>query len=220
VKQQDWIYLGQLVRVLQEEGVAGRKIGEMVAEIEQHLSESGADPVAEFGAPAELGHDLADRPGSKRRGWIPPTWADQLAQAAGLVVLLPLLTPWEWTNSRVPMLAGVVLYVLIFSVGVLWIRRASSRRLDGRTWEAITGWRFALMILGLALVVTSVVNVAGDGVLFSLPRTQYLVGVALLVPVLLLLIVRSRNPIRFPEHAQHLNRLKRGPFAGRPPVSA
>ncbi len=81
MKQANKVYLAQLMRLLYQEAVDGRRIGEMVAEIDQHLAESGADPVDEFGPPAVLAAELAARPGSKRPGWIPPRWLFELGLA-------------------------------------------------------------------------------------------------------------------------------------------
>jgi hypothetical protein len=36
---------------------------------------------------------------------------------------------------------------------------------------------------------------------------------------LLVVLIRTNNPVRFPAHAQQLNGLKRGPFAARAPAS-
>lgn len=214
-----WIYLGQLVRALQMEGVDGRRIGEMVVEIEQHLEDSGADPVTEFGTPAELAADLARRPGSKRPGWVPPMWLTGVVVMLLLLITLPLLAPYEWTGSSIPVTGGAVSYVIIFSTVVFWLGYNATRRLDGRSWKALTGWQFVLSVIALSAVVTLVFNAGSDQILLELPKVPYLVGAAIFGPVLAFVLVRRNNPVRFPANAQHLNRLKRGIFAGRPPVA-
>lgn len=214
-----WIYLGQLVRALQMEGVDGRRIGEMVVEIEQHLADSGADPVTEFGTPAELARNLALRPGSKRPGWVPPLWLTYLVVMVLLLITLPLVTPYEWTDSYVPVTGGAVSYAIVFCTVVFWLGYNATKRLDGRTWRALTGWRFALSVIAVAAVVTLLFNAGSERVLLQLPKAPYLVSAAIVGPVLLYVLIRRSNPVRFPETAQHLNPLKRGIWSGRPPAS-
>lgn len=219
MRRQDWTYLGQLVRALQMEGVDGARIGEMVVEIEQHLAESGLDPVDEFGTPPVLARELAERPGSKRPGWVPALWLSQLGVFMLLLLTMPLLAPYEWEESTIPVTRGAVSYVVVFYVGVFWVGYGANRRLDGRTWRSLTGWRFGLSLLALSAVVTTLFNVGNEDALFSLPKVPYLVFCAIVIPAMLLVLMRRSNPVRFPENAQHLNPLKRGPLAGRPPAS-
>ncbi|MDJ0922929.1 MAG: hypothetical protein QNJ77_00090 [Acidimicrobiia bacterium] len=214
-----WVYLAQLVRSLQQEGVDGRRIGEMVVEIEQHLEDSAADPVSEFGPPAQLAQSLAQRPGTRRPGWVPPLWLTYLAVTTLLLVVVPLLAPYEWTDTTIPVTAGAVSYVIVFSTVVFWFGYNATRRLDGRTWRALTGWRFALSVLGLAVVVSLLFSTGSERTLFELPKVEYLVFVAIVGPALMYVLIRHNNPVRFPDNAQHLNRLKWGILAGRPPAA-
>ncbi len=217
--KQNWVYLGQLVRALQLEAVDGRRIGEMVAEIEQHLADSGADPVDEFGPPPMLARELADRPGSRRPGWVPPLWLTQLGSFVLLLLAMPLVAPYEWQAGTIPYTRGALSYAIVFYLGVFWIGYAANRKLDGRSWRALTGGRFFLAILALAAVVTLLLDVGNESTLLALPKIPYLLFCALAIPALLFVMIRKGNPVRFPEHAQHLNRLKRGPLAGAPPAS-
>ena len=68
MNQQNWVYLGQLTRALQIEGVEGQRAGEFVAETNSHLEETGADPVEEFGTPFDLAAELARRSPNTRCG--------------------------------------------------------------------------------------------------------------------------------------------------------
>jgi hypothetical protein len=146
VKQENRVYLAQLVRALRQEAVDGRRIGEMVAEVEQHLAESGLDPVDEFGPPPAPAAELASRPGSKRPGWVPPLWLSQLGAFALLLLVVPLATPYSWEDDVIPVTREAVVYAVVFYIGVFWIGHAANKRLDGRTWGAI-GWRFGLVIV-------------------------------------------------------------------------
>ena len=107
---------------------------------------------------------------------------------------------------------------MVFYIGVFWIGYVANKRLDGRTWGAI-GWRFGLAILAVSFAVALTVGLGNDGDLASLPKIPYLVFCAVVGSALLAALIRTNNPVRFPDHAQHLNGLKRGPLAGKAPAS-
>lgn len=218
MRQQDWVYLGQLVRALQMEAVDGKRIGEMVVEIEQYLDESGLNPVDEFGPPPVLARELAQRPGSKRPGWVPALWLSQLGGFSLLVLILPLITPYLWEESTIPYTRNAASYAVVIYVGSFWLGYAANRRLDGRTWRALSDWKFWGSILAVAAVATVGFGVGNEGDILSLPKGPYLVLCGIAIPAAIYLAVRRNNPVRFPENAQHLNPLKRGPLAGRAPV--
>lgn len=216
--QATWVYLAQLVRALYQEGVDGERIGEMVAEVEQHLAESGLDPVDEFGTPPVLAVELAKRPGIKRPGWIPPLWFSQLGSFVLLLLVMPLLTPYLWGESTIPVTRNAVAYAVTFYFGVFWIGFFANRRLDGRTWKAI-GWRFGIALLALSAAVGLIIGFDNESYLLEVPKIPYLVFCAVVGSILILVLIRYNSPVRFPDHAQHLNPLKRGPLAGRAPMS-
>jgi hypothetical protein len=166
-----------------------------------------------------LARELAQRPGSKRPGWVPALWLSQLGVLVLLLLAMPLLAPYEWEDGTIPVTRGAVSYVVVFYVGVFWIGYSANRRLDGRTWRSLTGWRFALSLLALSALVTTASNVGSEDSFFSLPKVPYLVFCAVVIPAAFYVLIRRNNPVRFPENAQHLNGLKRGPLAGRPPAS-
>ncbi len=197
MKQENKVYLAQLLRLLYQEAVDGRRIGEMVAEIDQHLAESGADPVDEFGPPAVLAAELAGSPGSKRPGWIPPRWLLELGAFALLVLVMPLLTPYLWEESSIPVTRYAVTYTIVFYLGVYWIGYAANKRLDGRTRKAL-GWPFGLALLALSVGVGLVVGIGGQADLLSVPKIPYLVVSAVAGSALLAVLIRFNNPVRFP----------------------
>lgn len=219
MNQQSWTYLSQLSRALQQEGVEGARAGEFVAEVDSHLAETGADPVEEFGPPFELAAELARRPGSRRPGWLPPIWAMWLA---GLVLSLALVVVVDavmagWDGAGVPIRARGILYIGVFYPAVMVLSYASTRLLSGRTWNDLVDGRVVIAVLTIAIATTTVSMIAGDRIIAHVPGPVFWGVVATVVPALVFLVVKRNNTIRFPDHASHLRRLKRGPLAGRPP---
>lgn len=222
MNRQAWIYLAQLTRALQQEGVDGRRAGEFVAEIDSHLAETGADPVDEFGTPFELAVELARRPGSRRPGWVPPTWT---IWVVGLFALLVFAVIFDavtlgWDDAGVPIRARGIVYLAVFYPAVMVFSYASTRRLSGRSWAATTGGRSHLAALGIAIVVTTLATMAGDRVITFIPEPLFWRMAAVVVPLLAFLLVKRNNPVRFPNHARHLRRLKLGLLAGQPPAES
>lgn len=217
MNRQNWVYLGQLLRALQNEGMDGRRIGELVAEIDTHLAESGVDPVEEFGTPGELASELAERKGSRRPGWVPPLWVSHITGALLLLVSLPLVTPGEWSDTSIPIAANTLAFVITFYIGVFWFGYQANRRVDGRSWVSILRARQLIGLVFVAAVVTWVVDASGEHILWEAPKVPYLIFAAVVVPVLVVAVVRSHSPVRFPAGASHLDALRRGPMAGAPP---
>ncbi len=216
---QSWTYLSQLSRALQQEGVDGARAGEFVAEVDSHLAETGADPIEEFGPPFELAVELARRPGSRKPGWLPPIWAMWLA---GLVLSLALVVVVDavlagWDDTGVPIRARGIFYIGVFYPGVVVINYASTRLLSGRSWTDLVDGRIALAVLGIAIATTTAAAIAGDREIARVPVTVFSGVVVAVIPALLFVMIKRNNTIRFPDHARHLRRLKRGPLAGRPP---
>jgi hypothetical protein len=211
--------LAQLTRALQVEGVEGRRAGEFVAEVDSHLAETGADPVDEFGPPFALAAEMAQRPGSRRPGWIPPltvVWLLALVLGVVLVVAADAVTR-GWDDGGIPVrLAAIVWIGVVMGAGMGW-GYVATQRLDGRTWAPLTGGRAVLAAVAIGLVATTLLQLAGERVLARLPVAPFWWVAAVVVPLGFGIIIRRNNPVRFPPHAQHLRRLKRGLLAGTPP---
>jgi hypothetical protein len=219
MNQATWTYLAQLTRALRVEGVEGRSAGEFVAEVESHLAETGADPIAEFGAPFELAAEVARRPGAHRPGWVPPLW---WAWVLGLVATAVLVAAVEavflgWDDRGVPVRARGLLWVGGVYGASTVAGYLATRRLDGRSWRALFGLRFFLVVVGIAFATTTLATMARDTVVTRIPVGPFWVGAAIVVPALLAVVAGRNNAARFPSHARHLRRLKWGPLAGAPP---
>jgi len=219
MNQQSWVYLAQLARALQQKGVDGTRAGEILAELDAHLTESGADPVEELGPPFELAVELANRPGYRRRGWLPPLWLIHLAGVLGALALAAALEAFVTgsDDGKVAIKAIGIVYVLTMYPASVALGFAFTRRLDGRSWKALAGSRAALAIVVTAAAVTTLSNFAGQRVVARIPAPVFWIVVVVALAAVVILLLRRRKPIRFPSHAVHLRRLTRGPLAGRVP---
>jgi hypothetical protein len=218
VNQVTWTYLAQLARAMQMEGVDGKVAGELVAEIDAHLAESGADPADEFGPPAALARELVTRAGARRLRWVPSVWSTLVTALAAFVVVVGIgegiRNGWAATGVEIP--ASAAAYGLTIVCAGMGFGYTATRRLDGRSWSPLTGWRAWVAIGIIAVVATTLATVVDDRVLVTMPRAGLVALLAVMVPALIAVVVLSYNPIRFPAHAQHLRPLRRGLLAGTP----
>lgn len=220
MNQQNWVYLSQLTRALQVEGVEGLRAGEFVAEINSHLEETGGDPVEEFGTPFELATELARRPGSRRPGWVPPLWA---AWLLGLILVVMLTAAVDavtggWDEAGIPIRGWGVAFgsgIYLMSMVGMYL---STWSIDGRSWAALTDRPFVLFIVIGSIVTTSAASAFGDREIALVPVATFWGTVMVVVPLLLYVVIKRNNPVRFPRHARHLRRLKWGPLAGKAPT--
>jgi hypothetical protein len=221
MKSTDWTYLARLARAMQQECIDGRVAGDFIAEIDAHLAESGLDPVAEFGSPAQLARQVAGRDNVTRRWRISSPW---WAIGVGLFVLVLLVAVVEgiqsgWSEQialpAAPLGYGLTIAGLSMAFGVI-----ATRRLDGRTWAPLVGWKSIGVVGAIAVLGTSLSAALADRILVTVPSTL-VVGAAIVgIPAVIAAVVLAYNPIRFPAHAPHLRPLRRGlwadAFGGRP----
>jgi hypothetical protein len=147
-------YRESLLLHLRLQDVPGDRIGEIVAEVESHVAETGEDPTEAFGSPKEYAASLTDE---HRK---PPVWWTAvtvvLAFVAGWCVAQGLFavlsgeqyaghSGWLW------MATGLVLAV---PPGVMVARR-STAVVDPRTGEPMvrTAWWGPVSLIGLPLVI-------------------------------------------------------------------
>jgi hypothetical protein len=214
VKRTDWTYLAQLARAMQQECVDGRIAGDFIAEVDAHLAESGADPVEEFGPPAALAREVAARDGAVRKWSLRTPW---WGIAAGLLLMLVLvvvtggvLDGWP---ERFDVTAGPLAYALtIYTLGV-GFGFVATRRLDGRSWAALTGWKSWVAVLAIAILGTTLATTLAEQVIFTISRSAVIALGVVVVPLAGFIVFRTYNPIRFPAHAPHLKPLRRGLLA-------
>lgn len=206
-----WNYLTQLVIALRQYGVRGTRIGEHVAEIAQHLDDSNADPVAELGPPAELAARLAD---DERRI---PAWmrsflvrlASMSVAIIGAAIVVPALAGG---SGPVSVTVGMILTAVGFGLLIVTLQRLLVGRLDGRNaWSAVS-WPVVVCWLAGSAVIATVGGADHEIIEWSRPVALIVAGGCLGIGLVIAAIVDS--PVRFPPHARHLNRLRRGFLAG------
>ncbi len=210
-----WRYLAQLVIALRQYGVRGARIGDHVAEIAQHLEESGADPVAEFGTPGELAARLAEdeqRIPAWMRSFVVRLATMSLAMA-GVAIGMSAFTG---DGERASITLGGITGAVGLGLMILTLSRLFADGLDGRSaWSVVRRPVVAVWLGGSVLV--SIVG-AADYVIAEWLRPNALVVAVLLVVIGIGFAALADSPVRFPAHAKHLDRLRRGLLAGHAPA--
>lgn len=160
---------------LRLQGVSGKHIGAVLAEVDAHLAESGESSQEAFGDPVAYARSLRLPPSPKQsRSAIAINLVPILLQLLGMFLVLSAM-PWGAAPVGVSpaLLAGLALTVLTLSAVVIW----SEQLLRWIVSRAITA--FLVFIAGFAAV-------AGIGVLiarqtgalepwFELPRLSVLI---------------------------------------------
>jgi hypothetical protein len=127
-------YRRELILALRMREVPGDRIGEIVAEVESHLADTGEDPREAFGPAKEYAASVSGRP---RVRW---GWADALiavaAGAAGWLVAGGVLALVSGDPlGPLPAWAAIALGVALAVPTVRHVRRSASAVLDPRTGE-------------------------------------------------------------------------------------
>ncbi|MGY1690085.1 HAAS signaling domain-containing protein [Geodermatophilus sp. SYSU D01105] len=158
-------YCDALLLAMRARVVPGRRIGEVLAEVESHVAETGEDPHQAFGPPQEYADRVAEALGIPRSGtWAGLArglgWAD-LVGAVVIGVCCFLLADGSWslgagTDGVLGLPAGVVTVAAALVLGASVVRTVRSVRRDrdddavvdprtGRDMVPFGGWRLALL---------------------------------------------------------------------------
>ncbi len=209
-----WHYLAQLVVALRQYGVRGDRIGDHVAELADHLADSDADPVAEFGTPGELAARLAE---DERRipGWMRSFLVRLVAMTlamAGVAIAMSALTG---DTERASVTLGGIAGAVGLGLLIVTLSRIFADRLDGRSAWSVVRWPIVAAWLGGSVLV-SIVG-AADHIVAEWSRPTALIVAMALLGVGIGFAALADSPVRFPPHARHLDRLRRGFLAGHAP---
>lgn len=141
-------YRQSLIRALRLKDVPGDRIGEIVAEVESHVGDTGEDPVDAFGAPKDYAAVLTE--GESREPWwrmaiiaVPAFVGGWFVAQGALHVLLGETyrgqSGWLW----------LALGLIAAIPPVVMLRRSSSRVRDPRTGADMvptSGWAIAAVV--------------------------------------------------------------------------
>lgn len=204
------IYFERLAATLLAGGVAGSRIGEIVAELDEHVAMAGVDPVEELGPVGDLAAVLvASTP--DRRPWQSLAGDVLMGAAVGLTLAAAgaLLFGRE-SGSDVVVWHGLVAYLTVFTAGIGLVRMHGSNNLIGRS-------RFEMpklsLFVGFAAVAGLTAAVTRDW-RWTLPAGLVVAILAIAAPLAALSVIWSnrRSRIAIPGRLRHLRRLQWGPF--------
>ncbi|SDR16300.1 HAAS signaling domain-containing protein [Actinopolyspora saharensis] len=187
-------YRNELMFALRVRDVPGDRIGDVLAEVETHVAESGEDPVEAFGTPGEYAARVAEEfgpaGGSPRRAVLRPGVLLVCALAlCGAELVTSAVTTSEVALTIGQLLGILVLLALLVVPLLLAVRAATELRSTGRRlWFGLG----ALATLVLAPFVANAVEraVGAEQVLFTMPRPLALVVAAVLLLGTVALLVR------------------------------
>ncbi len=201
------VYFERLTQALLGKGIDGDSIGQIVAELDEHVRLTGGDPVDELGPVSELSEALAEATsGRKPRLWL--TANALLGVAAGLAAAsIGALLVTQPDGSRV-IPVGIAIYIGVFTFALVLLRAIHARRRVGRP-------RFEPAVVVPAVVFAAVVGVIGVLVAevevpISLAAATGLALVSVPATVLLARWSSKRSRVAVPGHARHLHRLDLG----------
>jgi hypothetical protein len=158
-------YREELILALRHHEVPGERIGEVLAEVETHVAESGVGPRDAFGPPQEYAAQLAQV--YPRAGESVPRWRRVLGGVVlpGLIGLLTAESVWALATGQdlrpqalhVPGWAGLVGVVVLAAIG-WWLQplRADLIR-DPRTGAEASGIPRWVMWVAVAMMATPLV---------------------------------------------------------------
>ncbi|PPK97988.1 hypothetical protein CLV92_102139 [Kineococcus xinjiangensis] len=195
-------YCEDLVVALRMRDVSGRRIGEILAEIRDHLRTSGEDPAEAFGTPQQYAADLtADVPAPSRASKL-ARWVGFTACAVGIA--------WTDDSGRALLTGGlatlteadlIIPAVVGAAITQAFDASAAKRRGAARGWVAVA----VAVFVGL-LVVQSLL---GPLVSVDVPALALFIPGLLLIAGAIAYTVRSADPVVDPLQDPATTRAKR-----------
>jgi chromate transport protein ChrA len=189
-------YFRQLAVRLRHAGIDGHSIGDLIAELAEHLDDTHADPVDEFGpVPEFAGRLIAERRVGQLVWWrrvALPTLGVILA-TIGAAVLITEPTTATW-NIAYRHLIRNALWIL----AAILIVQTTIRLLRQDRWQPPLSGLAAVLILQLYNFLFHPLGWRAGGLLLSFGDRLTIAGIGFGAAILALLV--SRNPVRFPNH--------------------
>lgn len=201
------IYFEHLTSLLLASGFSGKRVGRLVAELDDHVTLAGIDPVHELGPVGELAGALKAATDPRRQVVMVGVHL-ALGAAVGLALgaVIGLLTGRGDGAVELPL--APVAQVTATSTGIILLRSFGSRSLQGRRTFELPGWRpSGLYLLG---VITLVALTAGRVWVMPPAAAVAIAVVASAGSGLSLWWLMRFQRVRVPGAAGHLGRLHWG----------
>jgi hypothetical protein len=148
-------YRRQLMLALRSRHVPGDRIGEIVAEVESHVADTGEDPVEAFGPPRRYAEAVAPAARGSRLVFLALTSS---GAAVGWLIASSVVALVEGEAKGLP--AGLPAWVALVLAVLLWVpamavtMRRSERVRDPRTGEWLSpSPRWVPVVMGGLLIV-------------------------------------------------------------------
>ncbi len=200
------LYFEHLTEALLARGMEGGQIGELVAELDDHVSLVGGDPVVELGPVSDLTRALAEAT-TKARPWSWRIMNMLLGVASGLTAAgIGALLVTQSDGARVLPL-GIAVYTAVVVLAWMLIRATRENRLVGRSRVVRALWPI-LVLTSCAVLWTHFVGFAEVPV--PALTALGLVLVAAPVAVMAGVWVHRWSRVDVPGRAWHLQRLDLG----------
>lgn len=204
------IYFEQLTASLLSHGVSGNRIGEIVAELDQHVAMSGTDPVVELGPVGELSDALAAADSDRTPWrWLLGNVAFGVLLGAVVALTLAVLSGTQ-PGGNVAVPVGMIAYLGVFVLGIGLLRLFGSKSLVGKSTFELPAMKYFLPYVAVVAVVSaSTQNLewsTNTGVAWAL------LAVAVVLTALLGVWSVRRSRIPVPGNVRHLRRLGWGLF--------
>lgn len=204
------VYFERLAATLLAQGVAGDRIGEIVAELDDHIATARVDPVEELGPVGELATALAASI-ARRRPWQSFLGDSLIGVTAGIAIAAGgALLFGRQPGSDVVVHLGIAAYLAVFTIGITLLRGYGSGSLVGKSRFEFPAPKVFVPFLVAVAVVTALTQ---DWTwTTAVPTALAVFAVAFPAAVLLMVSSVRRSRITIPGRVRHLRRLEWGPF--------
>ena len=187
-------YLRQLMGRLLYSGVDGSDVGELVAEVSQHLEDTGEDPMVEFGSVSDFAGEVIEQRRVNRRTWLQRVglpWLSVVPFAVALAALFSQKVDGSHFVALAEGLSGLAAVVAVV-VGVTVIVR---RQRGDRKRPYLLGMGVAAVVSAVGSLLAGLID---PDVGWTLTTTQRWSAIAVGFALAGVTLWFARNPVKFP----------------------
>jgi hypothetical protein len=195
--------------MLLAKGVSGSRIGEIVAELDEHVAMAGTDPVEELGPVGELSEALAEAVADRI-----PLLSLVASTLMGITVALSIVSAvalfTRSSSGEAVIDLGMVAYLAVFTAGIGLLRMYGSKRIVGKSRIEMP----ALKVFLPFLIIVGVTSAATQSWDLAIPTGAAVAVLVVSGSIAVALVVWSmrRSRIVVPGRVGHLRRLEWGVF--------